>query len=87
MATATVSTPRPPINRLHDWDRGPWNRWSFQHVREILPTVEVWRGAGRCGRWRGPKRELGRPADGRLDGDIVTLAAMLEQTYTMASWC
>jgi CubicO group peptidase (beta-lactamase class C family) len=28
-----------------DWDRPPWNRWAFQHVREILPTAEVWRGA------------------------------------------
>ena len=27
-----------------DWDRAPWNRWSFQHVREIVPTAEVWRG-------------------------------------------
>jgi CubicO group peptidase (beta-lactamase class C family) len=24
-----------------DWDRGPWNRWSFQHVREIVPTALV----------------------------------------------
>ncbi len=33
-------------NRIprQEWDRPPWNRWSFQHVREILPTVEVWRG-------------------------------------------
>jgi CubicO group peptidase (beta-lactamase class C family) len=29
-----------------DWDRPPHNRWSFQHVREILPTAEVWRGSG-----------------------------------------
>ncbi|WP_374378081.1 serine hydrolase domain-containing protein [Dongia sp.] len=29
-----------------EWDRAPFNRWSFQHVREILPTAEVWRGAG-----------------------------------------
>ena len=28
-----------------DWDRAPWNRWSFQHVRELLPTAPVWRGA------------------------------------------
>ena len=28
------------------WDRAPWNRWSFQHIREILPTTEVWRGTG-----------------------------------------
>ena len=24
-----------------EWDRAPWNRWSFQHVREIVPTVAV----------------------------------------------
>lgn len=49
------SAPRLPImqgsppglvpSRL-DWDRAPWNRWSFQHIRELLPTAEVWRGAG-----------------------------------------
>nr|WP_298688293.1 serine hydrolase [uncultured Dongia sp.] len=27
-----------------NWDRAPINRWSFQHVREIVPTAEVWRG-------------------------------------------
>ena len=25
-------------------DRTPWNRRSFQHIGEILPTTEVWRG-------------------------------------------
>ena len=40
-----------------DWDRAPWNRWTFQHVREMLPTAEVWRGAG-------PVREIARrPTD------------------------
>lgn len=38
-ATATRIIPR------QDWDRAPWNRWSFQHVREMVPTAEVWRGA------------------------------------------
>lgn len=40
--------PVPAESRVprEDWDRAPWNRWSFQHVREILPTVEVWRGDG-----------------------------------------
>ncbi|MDE2447006.1 MAG: serine hydrolase, partial [Alphaproteobacteria bacterium] len=27
-----------------DWDRPPWNRWAFHHIRELLPTTEVWRG-------------------------------------------
>lgn len=65
-----------------DWDRPPWNRWSFQHVREILPTVEVWRG-------RRPIRHLPRDEqelDGLrvvgIDGDVATLSALLNQTYT-----
>lgn len=65
-----------------DWDRGPWNRWSFQHIREILPTAEVWRG-------RGPARELPR-SETDLDGLAVadsagapaTLASLLDETYT-----
>ena len=36
-----------------DWDRPPWNRWSFQNIRQILPTAEVWRGEG-------PVRQLPR---------------------------
>ena len=37
------------------WDRTPWNRWSFQHIREILPTTEVWRGTGASWLLRKPK--------------------------------
>ena len=69
----------PPVM---DWDRPPWNRWSFQHVRELLPTAEVWRGAG-------PVHELPRK-DVELDGLAVsnvlgapsTLAHLLDETYT-----
>jgi CubicO group peptidase (beta-lactamase class C family) len=65
-----------------DWDRPPWNRWTFQHVREILPTAEVWRG-------NGPVRVLPR-ADVDLDslavldcaGSPSTLAGLLDETYT-----
>ena len=65
-----------------DWDRPPWNRWSFQHIREILPTAEIWRGAG-------PVRVLPR-ADVNLDdlavvdgaGTPTSLAGFLDETYT-----
>jgi CubicO group peptidase (beta-lactamase class C family) len=65
-----------------DWDRPPWNRWSFQHVREILPTAEVWRG-------NGPVRTLPR-VDFNLDGLAVTdsagspttLLGLLDEQYT-----
>lgn len=26
---------------IAEWDRSPWNRWTFQHIGEILPTTPV----------------------------------------------
>lgn len=91
MSSYRNSDPHPPIMRgsppalvppRGDWDRPPWNRWAFQHVREILPTAEVWRG-------RGPVRELPRaPRDldglavAAVSGEATTLAALLDETYT-----
>jgi len=42
-----VGSPPPAEHRLPliDWDRPPWNRWSFQRVREFLPTAPIHRGA------------------------------------------
>jgi CubicO group peptidase (beta-lactamase class C family) len=64
-----------------DWDRPPWNRWAFQHIREILPTAEVWRGTGH-------RRKLPR-AEIDLDHLEVgtrsaprTLSEHLDETYT-----
>jgi len=67
---------------MQSWDRPPWNRWSFQHIREFLPTVEVWRG-------NGPVRALPRneqrlddlPVIG-IDADPAALSTMLEATFT-----
>lgn len=58
-----------------DWDRAPWNRWTFQHVRDLLPTTQVWRGAG-------PASLL--PADLR-DIDAIPFAAE-GQAYTIGSF-
>ncbi|MGI9318603.1 MAG: serine hydrolase domain-containing protein, partial [bacterium] len=47
MSTIMQGFPVPREDRVprQEWDRAPWNRWSFQHIREILPTIEVWRGS------------------------------------------
>jgi len=65
-----------------DWDRAPWNRWSFQHVREILPTAVISRGTG--GARELPRRPAGLddlPVGG-VGGEATTLAGLLEETYT-----
>lgn len=70
--------PVPPERRLPvaDWDRAPWNRWSFQHIREILPTVEVWRGSGPG--WALPHKPLAL--------DAVSFAAPSGETRTVGHW-
>ena len=41
-----------------DWDRPPWNRWAFHHVRELVPTAEVWRGSGHAKKLPRDERDL-----------------------------
>ena len=72
-----VDLSRPPRT---DWDRPPWNRWSFQHVGEILPTVEVSRGSG-------PVRPLSRrerPLDDLQVAGTDGRAATLLQSSNVA---
>lgn len=65
-----------------DWDRPPWNRWSFQHVRDILPTAEVSRGTQLAHEFPAAKP---LPADFSvtgLDGTAVSLDKLLDDTFT-----
>ena len=65
-----------------DWDRAPWNRWTFQHIREILPTTEVWRGDGPV--WRLPEapRDLDDTAFTTDSGKDTTIGQWLADDFT-----
>ena len=65
-----------------EWDRPPWNRWSFQHVREILPTAEVWRGSGIVREFASRERNLDDLVVVDSAGVPTTLAGHLDETYT-----
>ncbi len=69
-----------------NWQEPPFNRWAYWHIREILPTYLVSRGAG-------PARAL--PASAatadllgigltRIDGSAGTVGAVFEDTFTDA---
>lgn len=75
-------TPPNLIPPKMEWDRPPWNRWSFQHVREILPTVEVWRGSGIVREFVVRERDLDGLAVTDSVGVPTTLAGHLDETYT-----
>jgi CubicO group peptidase (beta-lactamase class C family) len=66
---------------LANWQDPPFNRWSFQHIRELIPTVRIRRGAGPA--WRLPRAE--RDLSGirfSVGGQDMTVGEMLADTYT-----
>lgn len=77
-------TPPPPEARVPfaDWDRPPWNRWSFQHMRQLVPTAEVWRGDGPVSDLPQAHREIGEIAFETATGEPSTVAEMIATTYT-----
>jgi CubicO group peptidase (beta-lactamase class C family) len=77
--------PPPPGQQvtLENWRQAPFNRWSFHHVRNLLPTAAVRRGTEA---WRLPRRPLQVETllveDAR--GVTKTLGALLDETFTDA---
>ena len=65
-----------------DWDRAPWNRWSFQNVRQILPTSEVWRGDGEVNHFPRKPKELGGIKFKSTEGSIETIQNWIDTSYT-----
>lgn len=79
-------SPVPPEWRVppHDWDGPPWNRWTFQHMREIVPTVAVERGQD-IWPMPGTPRDADAISFENTRGETVSWAAMLDDTYTDAT--
>src|SRR6202007_1671362 len=75
--------PFPPesLVTLGNWQEPPFNRWAFQHIRELIPTARISRGDGR-------PRPLPRAECDlsglrfRSGGRELTVAEMLADTYT-----
>src|SRR5262245_49512581 len=38
--------PGAPIIPRDNWDLPPYHRWTFQHIREMTATAQIWRGEG-----------------------------------------
>lgn len=73
--------PGAPLIPPADWDMPPWHRWTFQHIREMTATAQIWRGAG-------PVRALPealQPIDEIsfiFDGRHRTIGAFLAESFT-----
>jgi CubicO group peptidase (beta-lactamase class C family) len=72
--------PEQSLVTLANWQDPPFNRWSFQHIRELIPTARIARAAAPDPLPRAERDVLGfRFSHG--DGEL-TVAEMLEETYT-----
>nr|WP_242490149.1 serine hydrolase [Noviherbaspirillum cavernae] len=77
----------PPANRTIRFADGtyyqfPKTRWSFSHIRELVPTANVWRGTGPASPL--PAAPMALDTLSFLDdkGQPTTWAEMLNRTYT-----
>ena len=64
------------------WDRAPWNRWSFQNVRQILPTTEVWRGNDPVWDFRRDPQDLEQIEFVVDDAEPTTIKDWIDSSYT-----
>ncbi|MGO8955920.1 MAG: serine hydrolase domain-containing protein [Streptosporangiaceae bacterium] len=66
---------------LANWQDPPFNRWAFQHVRELIPTARISRGAGKPRRLRTAAQDICGITFRSGDQDL-TVGDMLASTYT-----
>jgi hypothetical protein len=76
----------PPVldkrETLANWDLPPFNRWSFQNVRSILPTRAIPRARGPVEPLPQSPQALEAVTFTDLDGSQRSVADMLASTYT-----
>ena len=66
---------------LANWQRGPHNRWAFQHVRELIPSAAIRRGDGPV--WQLPRAERDLSAIRFAAGPGgLTVGEFLDDGYT-----
>jgi CubicO group peptidase (beta-lactamase class C family) len=71
---------------LANWQDPPYNRWSFQHLRELIPTQRISRGPGSCRALlqHGASPVLDDLTVHRLAGHTSTFAEVIAETWTDA---
>lgn len=63
-------------------NRFPVTRWTFSHVRQLMPTAAVWRGRGAPSALPHAPRDIGQVPYTDANGQRHTFAEMLALTYT-----
>lgn len=79
--------PPPPqgVVTLENWQQPPFNQWAFQHLRELIPTQRIARGAEATALQRqADPPDLDDIAVARLGAGAATVGGVLADTWTDA---
>ena len=76
------STPQEWRVPLIDWDRPPWNRWSFQNIRQILPTANIKHDKNYISSLKYNLQNIDDVTFDDVNGYNTTVSKMLNDTYT-----
>ena len=76
----------PPKDRTITFHNGsfcsfPELRWAWSNILQLVPTVNVWRGAGPASVLPREEHDIGASASVTMDGRPMTFERMLEETY------
>jgi CubicO group peptidase (beta-lactamase class C family) len=73
--------PAASLATLGNWQDPPFNRWAFQHIRELIPTARISCGDASPRRLPRAERDIGGLTF-RSGERELTVAQMLAKTYT-----
>lgn len=59
----------------------PGTRWAFSHIRELVPTANVWRGEGAISQLPRAMRDIDNIPVTTMDGKAITFGDMPALTY------
>ncbi len=76
------STPKEWRVPLIDWDRPPWNRWTFQNIRQILPTSNIKHDKNHISKLKYNLQNIEDIKFKDTHNESVTISQMLNDTYT-----
>jgi CubicO group peptidase (beta-lactamase class C family) len=80
MSGAPPFSPQSQVT-LANWQDPPFNRWAFQHVRELIPTARISRGSGPPWRLPSDDHDIAEVRFRHEDREL-SIADLLADTYT-----
>jgi len=79
-AAAETADQRPPGITGETWQFGPFNRWAYTHIREILPTKVILNASRQVQAIPGLD-DAAKDLSIELDGKVVQLSAAMKSQY------